>query len=61
LKQPTLVLYDRDPYTNFEMLPLTLRENENWRGCRVSPTKGLPHWEEPGKTFEAMQSFWESL
>lgn len=61
LKQPTLVLYDRDPYTNFEMLPLTLRENENWQGCRISPTKGLPHWEEPGKTFEAMQSFWDAL
>jgi pimeloyl-ACP methyl ester carboxylesterase len=61
VQQPTLVIYDRDPYTNFEMLPLTLRENENWQGVRVSPTKGMPHWEEPQKTINAMRTFWEAL
>ena len=56
--QPVLVIYDHDPYTNFEMLPLMLHENDHWRGARVSPTKGLPHWEQPEKTFMAMDAFW---
>jgi len=56
--QPVLVVYDRDPYTNFEMLPVLLYDSKNWRGVRVSPTKGLPHWEQPEKTFSAMDQFW---
>lgn len=55
---PVLVLYDRDPYSNFDMLPLLLKEKENWEGARISPTKGLPHWEQPEKTFTALESFW---
>ncbi len=58
---PVLVIYDRDPYTNFEMLPVTLQENENWGAVRVSPTKGLPHWEQPEKTFRAMDDFWSKV
>jgi len=58
---PVLVIYDHDPYTNFEMLPMMLQENENWQGVRISPTKGLPHWEQPEKTFEAMTSFWADI
>ena len=61
LEQPVMVIYDRDPYTNFEMLPLMLKENENWQGIRVTPTKGLPHWEQPEKTFNAMESFWSGM
>jgi pimeloyl-ACP methyl ester carboxylesterase len=61
ITQPVLVIYDRDPYTNFEMLPLMLKELENWQGVRICPTKGLPHWEEPGKTWDAMTRFWEGI
>jgi len=61
LQLPVLVLYDRDPYTNFEMLPMVLRERENWQGVRISPTKGLPHWEKPEPTFNAIKSFWEGV
>ncbi len=60
LKIPVLVIYDRDAHTNFAMLPVHLREKENWQGARVTPTKGLPHWEKPERTFEVMQSFWET-
>jgi pimeloyl-ACP methyl ester carboxylesterase len=56
---PVLVLYDRDPYTNFEMLPRLLRARENWQAKRIAPTKGLPHWERPEKTFDVMTSFWK--
>lgn len=61
VEQPVLVLYDHDPYTNFEMLPGTLREKENWHGVRITPTKGLPHWEQPEKIFQALESFWSVL
>ncbi len=61
LDLPVLVLYDRDPYTHFEMLPLMLRNHENWHGVRISPTKGLPHWEQPEKTFKAMENFWSEI
>lgn len=58
LTQPVLVLYDRDPATNFEMLPIFLHERENWKAVRIYPTKGLPHWDEPAKTFRALDDFW---
>jgi len=61
LEIPVLVVYDHDPYTNFEMLPMMLRENENWKGVRVSPTKGLPQWEQPEKTFDVMSGFWAEI
>jgi pimeloyl-ACP methyl ester carboxylesterase len=61
VEQPVLVLYDRDPYTNFEMLPGLLRERENWQGVRITPTKGLPHWEQPEKTTRTLDEFWSVL
>jgi hypothetical protein len=61
LKQPVLVIYDRDPHTNFEMLPTLLHECENWEGIRISPTKGLPHWEAPQRVFNALNQFWSKL
>jgi pimeloyl-ACP methyl ester carboxylesterase len=61
LKQPVLVIYDHDPYTNFEMLPTLLRECAIWKGARISPTKGLPHWEAPQRVINAMTNFWSEL
>jgi len=61
LDMPVLVIYDRDPYSNFEMLPLMLREHQNWHGERISPTKGLPHWEKPQQTFDALDRFWAEV
>lgn len=61
LDRPVLVIYDQDPYTNFEMLPMLLRECDNWKGARISPTKGLPHWEAPNRVFNAMTNFWSEV
>lgn len=61
LDLPVLVIYDRDPYTNFEMLPVLLRECDQWKGARISPTKGLPHWEAPQRVFSTMVDFWSEL
>jgi pimeloyl-ACP methyl ester carboxylesterase len=61
LELPVLVIYDLDPFTNFTMLPIMLREHKNWQGVRISPTKGLPHWEKPEQFFKAIESFWSDL
>ena len=59
LAVPVLVLFDRDPNTNFEMMPAFLKEKDNWKAVRITPTKGLPHWEQPEKTFNALDAFFK--
>jgi pimeloyl-ACP methyl ester carboxylesterase len=56
---PTLVIYDRDPNVSFEKLDGLLAENSLWQARRITPTLGLPHWEQPGKTVAALEQFWE--
>ena len=58
LAVPTLVLYDKDPNINFAMLPRLIADNPCISEQRISPTRGLPHWEEPAKTFAALEHFW---
>lgn len=57
---PVLVLYDRDPNISFERLPEVLDQCTNWRSVRISPTLGLPHWEQPEQTFNALDDFWSA-
>jgi hypothetical protein len=35
VERPTLVLYDRDPFTGFEMLPDVVARNDQWTAVRV--------------------------
>lgn len=56
--QPTLVLYDQDPYVSFEALPDFVAAHANWRAQRIHPTLGLPHFEEPDETTQALDAFW---
>ncbi len=56
--QPVLVLYDDDPYVNFDMLPDFVAAHPNWQARRITPTLGLPHWEKPADTVETMEHFW---
>jgi pimeloyl-ACP methyl ester carboxylesterase len=58
LTLPVLVLYDRDPFVRFDRLPETLAQHTNWRGQRLIPTKGLPHFEQPEPTLQALDRFW---
>jgi len=58
LEQPVLVLYDQDPYTGFGALPGLLERHPNWQAKRIPPTRGLPHWEQPEQTFQALNEFW---
>ena len=56
--QPALVIYDRDGFTRFDALPQLLDERSNWHATRVTPTRGLPHFERLGDTARALTAFW---
>lgn len=57
---PTLVLYDRDPNVRFDRLPGWLRGRANRSAVRIAPTLGLPHWEQPARCEEALETFWRT-
>jgi pimeloyl-ACP methyl ester carboxylesterase len=59
--QPVLVLHDRDPNLNFDLLPEFVSGRDNWQVERIAPTLGLPHWEKPAETTAAMDSFWARI
>jgi len=59
LQTPTLVLYDRDNFTSFEMLPDLLSKNASWQAVRLVPTMGMPHFERPEDTAEVLNKFWK--
>lgn len=58
---PTLVLYDHDAFTNFDLLPRLLERNPDWQAERIIPTMGLPQWDQPARTTAAMDGFWERI
>lgn len=58
---PTLVIHDRDAYVNFGLLPELLRQNPAWRAERITPTLGLPHFEQLDATAQAIDRFWTGL
>lgn len=58
LMHPVLVLYDEDAYTSFEALPGLMERHPNWRAERIVPTRGLPHFDQPEQTFQALNTFW---
>jgi pimeloyl-ACP methyl ester carboxylesterase len=60
LKMPVLVIYDRDPYVRFDTLEPTARNLANWYTSRITPTRGLPHFERLPETAQALQDFWDA-
>jgi pimeloyl-ACP methyl ester carboxylesterase len=61
LRVPTLMLYDRDPFTGFTRLPELVQSSEWIEAARVVNTCGLPHIEKPAETTAEMDRFWASL
>ena len=61
LAQPALVIHDRDPNVRFDRLPELLAARGNWQAKRISPTLGLPHWEQTSATVSALEDFWAGL
>ncbi len=59
LTLPVLVLYDRDSFVRFDMLPGVVEHHANWRAVRITPTKGLPHFEKLAETAQALDNFWQ--
>lgn len=57
LALPVLVIYDRDPYVDFEMLASYSSSRANWQARRISPTYGLPHFERLDETTQALDQF----
>lgn len=58
---PALVIYDEDAYTSFTELPDLLLDHPNWNAVRVTPTRGLPHFEQPETTTRVLDNFWDSI
>jgi pimeloyl-ACP methyl ester carboxylesterase len=58
LKIPTLVLYDRDNFVSFDMLPAALSNNRYMRAIRLVPSMGLPQFERLEDTAEVLRNFW---
>jgi len=58
LQVPTLLLYDQDPNISFECVPDLLDNNTLISAEKIVPTCGLPQWERPEETFNALIRFW---
>ncbi|MFO7322197.1 MAG: alpha/beta fold hydrolase [Chloroflexota bacterium] len=61
LELPVLVIYDQDPYTNFELLPELVAARRNWQATRIAPSRGLPHFERMPDTANALDAFWLAI
>jgi pimeloyl-ACP methyl ester carboxylesterase len=61
LALPTLVLYDQDAFVRFDALPDLLARNAHWRAVRVSPSKGLPQFEQLEAVTRALDQFWQEV
>lgn len=61
LQLPVLIIYDQDAYTGFERLPDLLLAHPNWSAARITPTRGLPHFEQMETCSRVLDNFWQSL
>lgn len=61
LQAPTLVLFDRDPFARFDMLPYQLGSSPNWQEAQIAPSLGMPHFEKLSETAAALDGFWDGL
>ena len=58
LTLPVLVIYDRDPNIRFDMLEPMLAAHPNWQTARITPSLGLPHFEQMPAVEGALTCFW---
>ncbi len=57
---PVLVLFDEDPNLSFELFE-RFTANPAWQFKRIAPTLGMPHWERPEETADAIEAFFSGL
>jgi len=60
VKAPTLVLHDKDPYTGFGELEEFVSRHPSFSARRIPHTRGLPQFDAPQQTAEALRDFWHS-
>ncbi|MEX2132550.1 MAG: alpha/beta hydrolase [Acidimicrobiia bacterium] len=59
---PSLVIYDEDPYTDFADLPGFTAGGDGTRHAeRIPGTRGLPHFDNPEQTLDALNRFWKDV
>ncbi len=59
---PSLVIYDEDPYTDFADLPGFTAGGDGMRQAeRIHGTRGLPHFDKPEQTLDALNRFWKDV
>lgn len=61
LQGSVLIIYDQDVYTGFERLPDLLLTHPNWSAARITPTRGLPQFEQMETCSKVLDNFWQSL
>lgn len=61
LDLPVLVLYDRDPFVRFDALPDFRQQHPQWQSVRITPTNGMPQFEQPAECAEVMTSFYATM
>ncbi|NND04473.1 MAG: alpha/beta fold hydrolase [Acidimicrobiia bacterium] len=54
---PTQVLYDQDPYSDFEQLASFASQHEGWTVQRIAGTRGLPHFDASEESVSAIEEF----
>jgi pimeloyl-ACP methyl ester carboxylesterase len=59
VRVPTLVLYDKDAYTGFGELEEFAAKHANFHAHRIPHTRGLPQFDAPQQTVEALRGFWK--
>ncbi|WP_261663930.1 alpha/beta fold hydrolase [Deinococcus sp. Marseille-Q6407] len=57
LTVPTAVLYDKDPFVSFDLLP-QFDAKRNVAAVRIAGTDGLPQWDQPDATRQVLEELW---
>lgn len=58
---PGLIIYDKDGYTSFEALPDLLLAQPSWSAVRITPTRGLPQFEQMSTLRKVLDNFWQGI
>ena len=61
LQLPGVLIYDKDAYTSFDSLPDLLLAHPNWSAVRITPTRGLPQFEQMATLGRVLDNFWQTL
>ncbi|MDZ4797195.1 MAG: alpha/beta fold hydrolase [Bryobacteraceae bacterium] len=57
IQQPVLAFCDLGDFGPSDLLPQFCRDHANWEMACIEDTKSMPHFENPGPTFERLEAF----